>query len=60
MAPKQLSAAALSYLQKAGWAGNVRELQHAIERASILAGNDVGLGVEHFQPFGESGVVREI
>jgi transcriptional regulator with GAF, ATPase, and Fis domain len=38
---KNLTATALHHLQKAVWAGNVRELQHAIERAFILAGNDV-------------------
>jgi transcriptional regulator with GAF, ATPase, and Fis domain len=50
---KHLSASALSYLEKAAWPGNVRELQHAIERAFILAGNDLQLGVEHFQTFAE-------
>ncbi len=57
---KYLSTTALSYLEKAAWAGNVRELQHAIERAFILAGNDVKLSVEHFQAFGESSQLREI
>jgi transcriptional regulator with GAF, ATPase, and Fis domain len=57
---KHLTAAALLHLQKAAWAGNVRELQHAIERAFILAGNDLSLGVEHFQPLGEGSVLREI
>jgi hypothetical protein len=33
----------------------VRELQHAIERAFILAGNDVELSVGHFQPFSDYG-----
>lgn len=46
---KQLSAAALALLQKGEWAGNVRELQHTIERAFILSGNDVEIGAEHFQ-----------
>ncbi len=55
-----LTGAALSYLQKATWAGNVRELQHAMERAFILAGNDARLGAEHFQTFGEGSVLREI
>jgi transcriptional regulator with GAF, ATPase, and Fis domain len=50
---KCLSAPALSYLQKMEWAGNVRELQHVIERAFILAGNDLMLTVEHFQPFND-------
>jgi transcriptional regulator with GAF, ATPase, and Fis domain len=57
---KYLAAPALAWLQKAGWGGNVRELQHAMERAFILAGNDRKLGVEHFQPFGESSQLREI
>ena len=57
---KYLGAAALGYLQRAPWAGNVRELQHAIERAFILAGNEVRLVVEYFEPFGEGSVLREI
>jgi len=60
MPEKYLVAPALSYLEKAVWAGNVRELQHAIERAFILAGNDVKLCVEHFQTFGESCQLRNI
>jgi transcriptional regulator with GAF, ATPase, and Fis domain len=50
---KYLSAEALGHLEKGEWPGNVRELQHAIERAFILAGNDLKLGVEHFQPFSD-------
>jgi len=57
---KHLTAAALQYLQKAAWAGNVRELQHALERAFILAGNDLRLTTDHFQPMGEGSVLREI
>jgi|tagenome__1003787_1003787.scaffolds.fasta_scaffold20984480_3 transcriptional regulator with GAF, ATPase, and Fis domain len=57
---KHLTAAALQYLQKAAWTGNVRELQHAIERAFILAGNDLRLTTDHFQPIGEGSVLREI
>jgi transcriptional regulator with GAF, ATPase, and Fis domain len=53
MPRKHLSAGALTYLEKSEWPGNVRELQHAIERAFILAGNDLELGVEHFQPFSD-------
>jgi len=53
MPRKYLSADALAFLEKAEWPGNVRELQHAIERAFILAGNDLELGVEHFQPFND-------
>jgi transcriptional regulator with GAF, ATPase, and Fis domain len=57
---KHLVGQALPLLQKALWAGNVRELQHTMERAFILAGNDLKLGVEHFRPFGESSELREI
>ena len=53
MPRKHLSAEALSHLEKGEWPGNVRELQHAIERAFILAGNELVIGVEHFQPFSE-------
>ena len=57
---KQLSAATLALLQQSQWTGNVRELQHAIERAFILSGNDTQLHVEHFQAFNEGGLFREI
>jgi transcriptional regulator with GAF, ATPase, and Fis domain len=57
---KYLSRPALHHLEKAEWTGNVRELQHAIERAFILSGNDVKLGVEHFQGFGGSSQLREL
>jgi transcriptional regulator with GAF, ATPase, and Fis domain len=57
---KYLSASALSLLQERPWAGNVRELQHVIERAFILAGNETELCPEHFHAFGESGQLREI
>jgi transcriptional regulator with GAF, ATPase, and Fis domain len=58
--PKQLSSSALALLEQSHWAGNVRELQHAIERAFILSGNESQLRVEHFQSFGEGGQLREI
>jgi transcriptional regulator with GAF, ATPase, and Fis domain len=48
MPAKELRVEALQVLQRRHWAGNVRELQHAIERAFILAGNKTELGVEHF------------
>jgi transcriptional regulator with GAF, ATPase, and Fis domain len=50
---KELSEAALDDLQKGRWNGNVRELQHSIERAFILSGNDAELLPDHFQTFGE-------
>ncbi|MGH9741660.1 MAG: sigma 54-interacting transcriptional regulator [Candidatus Acidiferrum sp.] len=57
---KYLTPSALSLLQHSSWEGNVRELQHAIERAFIFAGNENALRVEHFQPFGEGAPLREI
>ncbi|PWJ34124.1 sigma-54-dependent transcriptional regulator [Sediminitomix flava] len=38
---RDLSAQALKKLQKYHWPGNIRELQHAIERAVIMADGDV-------------------
>ncbi len=58
--PKHLSAPALALLQQSHWAGNVRELQHAIERAFILSGNESQLRVEHFQQFEDATRLREI
>jgi transcriptional regulator with PAS, ATPase and Fis domain len=55
-----LSGRALAYLQKGIWAGNVRELQHAIERACILSGNESELGVEHFRALSGNSDLREI
>lgn len=57
---KHLTDSALAYLEQSPWAGNVRELQHALERAFILAGNEVQLHVEQFQPFGEGASLRGI
>lgn len=57
---KFMAAPALSLLQRSPWEGNVRELQHAIERAFILAGNENALGVQHFQAFNETNQLREI
>jgi len=57
---KYLTPSALELLQRAKWEGNVRELQHALERAFILAGNEATLSVEHFRPFGENTHLREI
>jgi DNA-binding NtrC family response regulator len=57
---KYLTPSALTLLQRLRWEGNVRELQHAIERAFILSGNESALCVEHFRSFGEGGQLREI
>lgn len=60
MARKYLTTQALTLLQQSRWEGNVRELQHAIERAFILSGNEDELRAEHFQAFSESVRLREI
>jgi transcriptional regulator with GAF, ATPase, and Fis domain len=57
---KYLSPSALELLQSAKWEGNVRELQHALERAFILAGNESTLSVEHFRPLGENTHLRKV
>jgi transcriptional regulator with GAF, ATPase, and Fis domain len=56
---RALSAEALELLEKSEWQGNVRELQHAIERAFILAGNDTQLQPEHFPSQRRPQSVRE-
>jgi DNA-binding NtrC family response regulator len=45
--PPRLSADAAQILEAHAWRGNVRELQHVMERASILAGNEPSLAAEH-------------
>jgi DNA-binding NtrC family response regulator len=40
--PKRLGEAALRKLRAHAWPGNVRELKNAIERAHILAGEEIG------------------
>ncbi|MGO8791580.1 MAG: sigma-54 interaction domain-containing protein [Terriglobia bacterium] len=46
---KTLSLGALTILQANDWRGNVRELQHAIERAFILANNSQVILPEHLR-----------
>jgi two-component system response regulator FlrC len=43
----QLSTAALQLLKTQPWAGNIRELQNAIERALILSGDQPVIRPEH-------------
>ncbi|MBV6648070.1 MAG: sigma-54-dependent Fis family transcriptional regulator, partial [Cyclobacteriaceae bacterium] len=43
----KISTNAIKKLQKYGWPGNIRELQHAIERAIIMSDNDT-LGPDDF------------
>lgn len=58
--PKRLSASALAVLRQSPWSGNVRELQHAVERAFILAGDEPQLHVEHFSRTDDPVNFREI
>ncbi len=46
--PKQLAASAAAVLRQHHWPGNVREMQHAIERAYILSQNEKQLRPPHF------------
>jgi two-component system response regulator FlrC len=46
LAAPRMSEAALTVLIGRRWKGNVRELENAVERAVLLAGND-GIGPEH-------------
>jgi transcriptional regulator with GAF, ATPase, and Fis domain len=55
VAERVLSEEALKTLQGSDWQGNVRELQHVIERAFILAGNETRLRPEHFPSLGKAG-----
>jgi transcriptional regulator with GAF, ATPase, and Fis domain len=45
---KSLTTAAHNYLPQARWAGNVRELQHVLERVFILSGNESEIGPANF------------
>jgi transcriptional regulator with GAF, ATPase, and Fis domain len=45
----RISDAAHAYLKSQSWRGNVRELQHAVERAVVLSDGDT-LDVEDFRP----------
>jgi len=57
---KRISASALAVLRQSLWSGNVRELQHAVERAFILAGEEHQLHVEHFSRADDPVHFREI
>jgi transcriptional regulator with GAF, ATPase, and Fis domain len=57
--PKRLSASSIGLLRQMHWAGNVRELQHAVERAFILSGAEPNLHVEHFSSVIDPGEIRK-
>jgi DNA-binding NtrC family response regulator len=49
----QLKKKALSHLMQHGWPGNIRELEHTIEKGVILSG-DREIGPEHLFPASSS------
>jgi DNA-binding NtrC family response regulator len=57
---KTLAASATAALRQYSWAGNVRELQHAVERAFILAGDSRQLRAAHFILLETAAPLREI
>jgi len=57
---KSLTPAALGVLEQRKWQGNVRELQHVLERAFILSGNSREVCAQHVQAGNESREVREV
>jgi transcriptional regulator with GAF, ATPase, and Fis domain len=57
---KRLTPAALGVLEKKLWNGNVRELQHVLERAFILSGNANEICAQHVQTWNELREVREV
>jgi DNA-binding NtrC family response regulator len=56
---KRLAASALAFLRGFQWPGNIRELQHAVERAFILSGDQYQLHVEHFSHLTEHSPFRD-
>ncbi len=46
---KKISSAAATLMRQYSWPGNVRELHHAVERAFILAGDELQLRAAHFR-----------
>jgi len=50
---RRLTSEAMEVLMKRRWEGNVRELQHALERAFILSGSSAEIAGKHCQEFGE-------
>jgi transcriptional regulator with GAF, ATPase, and Fis domain len=57
---KRLTPAALGVLEQRKWNGNVRELQHALERGFILSGNSREICAHHVQTGNETREVREV
>jgi transcriptional regulator with GAF, ATPase, and Fis domain len=57
--PKRLSASSIALIRQTHWAGNVRELQHAVERAFILSAAEPHLHVEHFSSVADPGEISK-
>jgi transcriptional regulator with GAF, ATPase, and Fis domain len=57
---KRLTPAAFGVLEQKRWNGNVRELQHVLERAFILSGNANEICAQHVQTWNELHEVREV
>jgi transcriptional regulator with PAS, ATPase and Fis domain len=55
-----LTPAALGALEQRDWRGNVRELQHVLERAFIFSGNSQEICAQHVQAGNEMKCVREV
>jgi len=49
MPRKRLSEAAVARLKEHHWPGNVRELMHVLERAAILAGDNMEIGADEIR-----------
>ena len=57
---KTLTSAALGALERRQWQGNVRELEHVLERAFILSGNSREICAQHVQMGNELSELREV
>jgi DNA-binding NtrC family response regulator len=57
---KQMGEEVLEVMRRRKWLGNVRELQHAMERAFILSVEEPGLRPEHFPCYGLDQDVRGV
>jgi transcriptional regulator with GAF, ATPase, and Fis domain len=57
---KAISTAATLYLQTLEWPGNVRQLEHAVQRAFVLSGDRETLTVDDFQLPRKHGSNRQI
>jgi transcriptional regulator with GAF, ATPase, and Fis domain len=59
MAQRTVASDTVKVLMSRRWEGNVRELQHTLERAFILAGESKELNAEHCREFQESAESEE-